>query len=270
MKKTTTCECCGIIGTVPEVFHYGYAECRKCGKDKKAAKIKALLNRQCKVCGKLINLTDPRQITCSRECGHAHRRKEKIMLKCEVCGKSVERHENWLTKHKTAACSISCQNVIFARGAANTSALKLLDTKSLRVKSLRAKVKWYKAQSKKRAANGWHRVLVNWSRQRHGPTKEKSWDDKLRSMMMCNRHREALSVVSELNHKPKQKRRRGTAWVDKWNEACSEMILLFNRKRKNDISRDPWDNKLMNWQGNHRRRVKEKSHRSQLKDCEAY
>lgn len=262
MRKTTTCECCGIIGTVPEVFRYGYAECRKCRKDKAMAKRQSILNRPCKTCGKPVSTMDKRQITCSKKCGWAgnYRKREKVA--CKNCGKIVVRKADYVSQVKWITCGDECQRVI--------SGKVLREKRDNRKHSLKAKVAWYKAQSRKRAANGWHRVLLNWSRQRHGPTKEKSWDDKLRAMIAGNMHREAISVVAEVIQKPKRKSRRRSAWIDKWNEACSEMILLFNREQKKEHNKDPWINKLNNWQSNHGTRMRIKAERSRLKDCEAY
>ena len=116
-------------------------------------------------------------------------------------------------------------------------------------------------------AGTWDRKITEWIRlpSEHIP---KSWDDKLWAMMSTNRHREAIAVVRELKPKKKRKSRRRTAWLDKWNEACSEMILQFRQEQKRAGNKDQWTNTLYNWQTNHGKRMRLKEHRLRLKECE--
>lgn len=116
-------------------------------------------------------------------------------------------------------------------------------------------------------AGTWDRTFAKWMRlpAEHIP---KSWDDKLRAMMSTNRHREAIAVVREAKPKKNRKSRRRTAWIDKWNEACSEMILQSRREQKRAGNKDQWANTLYNWQTNQGKRMRIKAHRSRLKECE--
>jgi predicted nucleic acid-binding Zn ribbon protein len=258
-KKAKKCDVCNVSGYGLKFMQFRKTTCVSCDKRKRDLARNALLNRPCKVCGEPIGTTEKRQVVCSLECGHNGRKKQRAVFKCTVCGNAVTRYANHLERYNSVACSKKCQKVLAGKAGKDHGRA-----------SEKAKTKWHKERTKSRkAANEWHRRISSWINQTHKHV-PKSWDNKLAAMVGGNKHREAISVVSESSKKPKRKSRRRSSWIDKWNEACSEMIMLFNREQKMELKKDPWMNTLAGWVSNHGRRMRIKTHQSQLKDFEEY
>lgn len=235
------------------------------GKYRDRETLESLRARPCKVCGKVMVSIDPRQKTCSMQCGFKNRHVPKISKACDNCGKQVVRYASQMRNFNYVACSPRCQQVLRNRAGIEQ---RLQKAKS----SLKAKMKWHKEHERNRRKTSddykWYCRIKWWVKQPTIAVLDK-WDKKLRSMIGTNRHREAVAKPpSEAKAIQKRKRRRRSAWIDKWNETCSEMILLFNREQKIERKKDPWVNTLAHWMTNHSKRMRIKEHQSRLKDCE--
>jgi hypothetical protein len=109
-RKCKTCQC-GFRGYGDRLFpRQGGGMCISCwglAKEEKERRRKELLNRKCRNCGKKLNTTDKRQITCGNECGYAVRIKPRKEVSCCVCGKALIRRA--ASQHKSHCCSLECQ-----------------------------------------------------------------------------------------------------------------------------------------------------------------
>ena len=109
-RKCKTCQC-GFRGYGDRLFpRQGGGMCISCwglAKEEKERRRKELLNRKCRNCGKKLNTTDKRQITCGNECGYAVRVKPRKEVSCCVCGKALIRRAD--SQHKSHCCSLECQ-----------------------------------------------------------------------------------------------------------------------------------------------------------------
>lgn len=220
--------------------------------------------KSCKRCG--LSVKDDRNKYCSVECRYAQMRQNASRM-CLCCGKMWYRHEvtRKQSKYKTSRfhncfCSRQCAKKYVTwetdRGArCNDCGKATGDGDAVKCE-----------ECKLPPLNTWDRLFVQFMNKKH-EHKPKSWDDKLSAMIATNMHREAIAKPPrELKLKQKRKTKRRSAWIDKWNEACLEMILNHNRERNKE--KDPWRKKLGNWQTNQKKRMRIKEHRSRLKECE--
>lgn len=204
---------------------------------------------------------------CSHKCSADHKRAA-ASKNCLCCGKTWYRHsisrkksKHDSSKYHNCFCSKQC------RGRHKTWEANRIARCGKCGKATGDVTVVNCGQCRLPEAGTWERRIAIWMRTtwEHKP---KSWDDKLRAMMATNMHREALSVIRETKPNKKQKIRRRSTCTDKWNEACSKMILQSIQKQNRNKNKDPWTNTLYNWQTNQRKRMRIKEHRSRLKECE--
>lgn len=264
-KRSVKCMVCGVavkmVGTkvVPKF----------CGSECKEKARLASKTKQCEQCGCDFIAKQCSVRFCSRSCANESRTKHKER-QCLNCGKM---HIPLLVSRSDYAGKHKFSNMFCSRKCSGKYKTWASDRKS-KCRSC-GKATGNKSVTKcatcpnRLCFDQWDRVLdVFVSRDyRH---MDKTWDVKLNSMINTNRHREAISCTSKVASKKTRKRRNRTAWVDKWNEACSEMILKHTALEQKTTTADPWRKTLYNWQTNQRKRMRIKKEKSRLKECDVF
>jgi len=205
---------------------------------------------------------------CSKTCLKNDRMKAKTRM-CLCCGKTWSGNRILQKKPKGTASKM-LHNAFCSRGCAWKYKGDQADRKARCGKCGKATGKSDVTNCmacKRPPRNTWDGRLFEWASKesRHIP---KSWDEKLNAMKRNNLHREAVATVREEKSTAANfKRRRKTAWVDRWNEACSEMILAFDKDRENDRRTDEWARTIHSWVANSRKRILIKQEKLRLRAC---
>jgi hypothetical protein len=189
---------------------------------------------------------------CSKGC-HAEWKRREVSRSCLFCSKTFYRRSLSRKQPKpgssvvmhNAFCSKKCAKKFTAYEAARKARCKCgMKTGAIETTCLNCK--------KRRA---WERWCFNESNKTYGfGHVEKTWHEKLCSMINANRYREP-----KIQTKKTKKTR-----IVTWDQSCKTMKTTLRRKTKVK----QWDKKIHNWLTNSRKRMNRKAVRLRSKVCE--
>lgn len=252
-KPSRKCQECNRVGGVRrsrEGFPYLCRSCHKLKIQERREALdrsrKALKDRKCKHCGKVMNSLDRRQVVCSVKCRGPS---TKVACLCSECGSEFFRNPGRLKRYGRCFCSRSCQG----RGLLKTYRRHTVRLPILYLCGLCAKPRQKpgNCQLCRCETCRWIAIFRGMCKARSPRTTEQLWRDKFTGMVRTHKYRASSTRTSK---KPKGEihaNQVGIIWKQKFDS--------WSREPKIRTERQEWIYKLNNKIRSHAQRQKRMS-----------